>query len=303
MYVCMHGQTFQSPNVFLLKYQSFFHTLIFIYIGFSVFITEQDGTTIRRISKSSRDHHHHDDDISRDQGNSSRELNIVEHRDPKSGIRIRLKKKSSRTSRVNSRSARNPNGEGFGFEHEGGMGSNDAYNDRDGMDTNDLRYGQRGEMGSNGSFDDIYEDVNSTELDSESGYGNSRRALSSRRRKPKSRYSIYYQERDVKSDSELHIPSERYLFLNRIRKKRSSREQEARMDGQKTGNESNSLRKKIAARSLQKTGNEMSGNQSYADDESVSSSDEWERVGTGEPVGTLRRNAGSASLVEMVCLI
>lgn len=177
-----------------------------------------------------------------------------------------------------------PNGEGTG----------DDYRDGGGMDTNEAQY-SRDEMLTNGFQYDTYDRVNSSET--ESGYGNSTRTLSSRRRKPKSRYSIYYQERNAKSDSELQIPSERYLFLNRIRKnKKTSNKRTNRRGSQRSGKEFDNFSKKTKATRSQKI-----EDQSYAIDESLASSEEWDRVGTGELVGTRRENANSSSLVEMVC--
>lgn len=174
---------------------------------------------------------------------------------------MRVKKRSSKKAKRNSGSI--PNGEETG---------------------NDSRDEHAGELGTNGSsFEkyiqgyniDIDSSSSALELDSGSGYGRSARNLSSRRKKPTSRYSIYYKERNAKSDSELHIPSDRYLFLTRIRRKRTSRKK--------------------------RRGSQKSGRQSHAGEETEHSSEEWERVDTADPVGSHRTTANSSSLVELVC--
>ncbi|KAK3750165.1 hypothetical protein QZH41_015394, partial [Actinostola sp. cb2023] len=218
----------------------------------SVFITEADGSIRRFISKSTtyHDEHHYGNaaGLSRDDRHSSQELDIIEHRDPKSGIKVRVQKRSSKYGNMNVNT--------FSGERTENA-SNGEYENS----------GER-ELSIDSRHDSLSD---STEYEAMYEYSRSARRHRSSYWKPKSRYSIYFNERNAKSDSELLLSAERYLFMTRKRRMSSK-----------------------------KAKRNQSGNQSHADGKSEAegfSSDEWERMDTAVPAES-NRAANSSSLVE-----
>lgn len=198
----------------------------------------------------------------RSDGLSSRGTDIIDHSDPKSGIRVRVKKRSSKSTRRSDRYK--VDGEETGDDYQGEeTANNNHYND----------YDNDGEMVSKRTFYEETRGTSSSLSDSESGYGKSTRGLSSRHRKPKRCYSIYYKERNAKSDSELQLSYNRYIFHRQARRRRSS---------------------KVVSRREQK-----SGNQSHAEDNSGVSGEEWEPIIISSSLKT-KKTKRSASMGDIV---